>query len=114
MKRNLMKLSLPAAALTLLLTACASNHMPASISIAQAQAAPDDSKVVITALLVQQLDSEHYLFRDSSGQLTVEIDHELLGQVKLAPNASLRIYGEMDQDENPPQLKAKTVQVVQP
>ena len=93
------------------LLACANHTAPASISIAEALAAPDDSKVVITAQLVQQIDSEHYLFHDRSGQVTVVIDDDLLGKVKLAPEASLRIYGIIEQDHRPPQIEAKSVQV---
>src|SRR5689334_22529700 len=78
---------------TQLLLACANHTAPASITIAEALAAPDDAKVVITAQLVQQIDSDHYLFHDRSGQVTVVIDNDLLGKVKLAPEASLRIYG---------------------
>lgn|GEM_PF-787895 len=97
--------------LTGALAACATT-MPSNISIAQATAAPDDTKVVVTGELVQQLDSNHYLLRDGSGQITAVIDSDKLGDVKIAPDARLRIYGEMDQSRTPPQLKAKTVQVV--
>jgi uncharacterized protein (TIGR00156 family) len=96
----------------LLLAACASTT-PTSISIAQATATPDNSKVVVTARLVQQLDSNHYLLQDDSGQITAVIDRDLLGKVKLAPNAHLRIFGVIDQDRQPPLLEAKTVQVVE-
>lgn len=114
MTGNRAKLLWCATVMTALMGAgCASTTAPASISIAQALATPDNSRVVVTAELVQQLDRDQYLFQDSSGQLTVEIDQSILGQVKLAPASRLRIYGTIDQDEKPPVLEAKTVQVVQ-
>ncbi|HEY3698781.1 MAG TPA: NirD/YgiW/YdeI family stress tolerance protein [Spongiibacteraceae bacterium] len=100
-------------AAALLLDGCASNPTPSNITIAEALAVPDDSKVVVTGQVVQQLDSEHYLLRDHSGQLTAEIDESLLGKVKIAPDARLRISGKIDQDHKPPLLEAKTVQLVQ-
>lgn len=103
------------AALTLfaLLAGCASHPTPASISVGEALAVPDDSKVVVTAHVVQQVDSDHFLLRDSSGSITAHIDEDLLGKVKIAPDARLRVGGTVDQDHKPPVLEAKTVQLVQ-
>lgn len=102
-----------AAALLAGLAGCSSNPTASNITIAEALAVPDDSKVVVTGQVVQQLDSDHFLLRDSSGQITAVIDESLLGKVKVAPDARLRIGGEVDQDHKPPLLKAKTVQLVQ-
>lgn len=98
-------------ALATLLTACAS-HQPAESSIAQALAAPDDTRVVVTGALVQQTDREHLLLRDSTGQIAVVVDDDMLGKVKFAPDAQLRIYGEIDRDSQRSVLHAKSVQVV--
>lgn len=92
---------------------CASHPAPASISIGEALAVPDDNEVVITAQVVQQVDGDHYLLRDSSGSITADIDEDLLGKVKIAPDARIRVGGKVDQDHKPPLLKAKTVQLVQ-
>ncbi len=91
---------------------CASAPTVSSISIGEALAAPDGSQVVVTAQVVQQIDGERYLLRDSSGSITAEIDDDLLGEVKIAPDARLRIGGSIDQDHQPPVLEAKTVQLV--
>lgn len=97
----------------LLATGCVSNPTPANITIGEALAVPDDSKVVVTGQVVQQLNSDHYLLRDSTGSITAQIDESLLGKVKIAPDARLRIGGTVDQDHKPPLLEAKTVQLVQ-
>ncbi len=91
---------------------CASPPTPASISIGEALAVPDDAKVVVTGEVVQQIDSDHYLLRDSSGSITAEIDESLLGEVKIAPDARVRVGGTVDQDHKPPLLEAKTVQLM--
>lgn len=94
-----------------LLFACAS-HQPASFTVAQAVAAPDDSKVVVTGEIVQQIDKEHLLLRDGSGQITVEVDDDVLGEVKFAPDAEIRVFGTIDRNSDRSVLIAKTVQVV--
>jgi uncharacterized protein (TIGR00156 family) len=97
---------------TLLAAGCSSTPTPSNISIGEALAVPDDSKVVLTGQVVQQIDSDHYLLRDTTGSITAEIDESLLGEVKIAPDARLRIGGTVDQDHKPPLLEAKTVQLV--
>lgn len=104
---------LASAAILASFVGCASHPTPASISVGEALAVPDDSKVVVTAQVVQQVDSDHFLLRDSSGSITAQIDEDLLGKVKIAPDARLRVGGTVDQDHKPPLLKAKTVQLVQ-
>lgn len=107
---------LPRALLAALLAApllfgCAS-HQPAHFTVAQAVAAPDDSRVVVTGAVVQQIDREHLLLRDDTGQINVEVDADLLGAVKFAPDAQLRIYGTIDRDRERSLLIARSVQVV--
>ncbi len=111
-KRNSL-LSFTGAVMLVSLAGCASHPTPASISIGEALAVPDDNEVVITAQVVQQVDGDHYLLRDSSGSITADIDEDILGKVKIAPDARIRVGGKVDQDHKPPLLKAKTVQLVQ-
>jgi uncharacterized protein (TIGR00156 family) len=94
-----------------LLVACAS-HQPASFTVSQAVAAPDDSKVVVTGEVVQQTDKEHLLIRDGTGQIIVQVDDDMLGKVKFAPDSEVRISGTIDRDSERSVLIAKTVQVV--
>lgn len=97
----------------LLIGGCSSTPTPSNISIGEALAVPDDSKVVVTGQVVQQIDSDHYLLRDSTGSITAHIEESTMGKVKVAPDARLRIGGTVDQDHKPPLLEAKTVQLVQ-
>jgi uncharacterized protein (TIGR00156 family) len=68
---------------------------------------------VVTGEIVQQIDSEHLLLRDSSGQINVTIDDEILGKVKFAPDSRVRILGKIDRNSERSILVAKTLQVVQ-
>src|SRR5262245_12668963 len=80
-----------------LLAGCASSPTPSNITVGEALAVPDDSKVVVTGQVVQQIDSDHYLLRDNTGSITAQIDESLLGKVKIAPDARLRVGGSVDQ-----------------
>lgn len=96
----------------LLLTACAS-HNTSNLSVAQATAVADGTEVVVTGEIVQQVDREHLLLRDGSGQINVTIDDEILGKVKFAPDSRVRILGEIDRNSERSVLVAKSLQVVQ-
>lgn len=106
-------LRMTGAALLVALAGCSSHPTPSSISVGEALAVPDDSKVVVTGQVVQQIDSDHFLLRDSSGSITAHIDEDIMGKVKVAPDARLRVGGTVDQDHKPPLLKAESVQLIQ-
>ena len=93
------------------LLACAS-QMGSSVTIAEATAAHDGSQVVVTGDVVQQMDDEHLLLHDGSGQITIKVEKDILGKVKFAPDSRLRVYGTMDRNSERSILIAKSVQVV--
>jgi uncharacterized protein (TIGR00156 family) len=95
-----------------LLVGCAS-HTVSNISVAEATAVPDGTEVVVTGEVVQQVDREHLLLRDGSGQINVTVDEDILGKVKFAPDSRLRILGTVDRDSERSVLVATSVQVVQ-
>ncbi len=100
-----------AVAALLSMTACAS-HNATNFTISEAVAAPDDTKVVVTGGIVEQTDANHLLLRDSTGQIMVKADEDLLGKVKFAPDSQLRVYGEIERDSERSVLIAKSVSVV--
>ena len=69
-------------------------------TVAQAKSARDDSPCVLTGNIVQRMpgDNEHYLFRDSTGEILVEIDDELFMGRTVTPETQIRIYGEVDNE----------------
>jgi uncharacterized protein (TIGR00156 family) len=101
-----------AATLMALLAACAS-HTASTVSISSANAAADGTQLVVTGEIVQQIDKEHLLLRDSSGQINVTVDEDILGKVKFAPDSRVRILGRVDRNSERSVLIAKSVQVVQ-
>ena len=48
--------------------------------------------------LIKQTSDEHYLFRDQTGEVMVEIDSEDFRHVTVTPEDKIRITGEVDSD----------------
>ncbi len=69
-------------------------------TVAQALSARDDSPCVLTGRIVRREagDHEHYLFRDATGEIIVDIDDELFMGHTVTPETVIRIYGEVDKE----------------
>ena len=58
----------------------------------------DDTIVVLTGKIVNSLGDEKYLFRDETGEVIIEIDDEDWHGVKVTPEDTLEIVGEVDKE----------------
>ncbi|MBQ7618029.1 MAG: NirD/YgiW/YdeI family stress tolerance protein [Desulfovibrio sp.] len=69
-------------------------------TVRQALSAMDDSHVVLTGYIVRRLggDHEHYLFKDNTGEITIDVDDELFMGRTVTPQTKIRISGEVDRD----------------
>lgn len=69
-------------------------------TVAQAKGASDDAPCVITGNIIMKVTGgdEKYIFKDSTGQITVEIDDELFVGRDITPDTKIRITGEVDKD----------------
>jgi len=71
-----------------------------AIPVSSIRSLRDDDKVTLEGFLVKQLSEEHYLFRDDSGEIEVEIDEEDFRGIRVTETTAIRIYGEVDKDWN--------------
>ena len=69
-------------------------------TVAKALKAWDDAPVVLTGNIVQRMagSDDKYMFRDSTGQIVVDIDHELFWGKTVTPANTVRIAGEVDKE----------------
>ena len=69
-------------------------------TVAQARKAWDDSWVVLTGHIVSRAggDHEHYIFRDSTGEIIVDIDDKYFNGRTVTPQNLVRISGEVDKE----------------
>jgi uncharacterized protein (TIGR00156 family) len=72
---------------------------PASLStVAQALQAPDDAYCVLEGNIIARAPRHHerYIFQDTTGKMTVEIDDKLFAGRTVTPQTRVRLHGEID------------------
>ena len=69
-------------------------------TVAKAKSSWDETPVVLTGHIVSRAggDHEHYLFRDATGEIVVDIDDDLFVGRTVTPETTIRIYGEVDKE----------------
>ena len=69
-------------------------------TVAEARKAWDDTPVTLTGYIVQRMphDDDDYLFRDDTGEIVVDIDHEIFRGRTVTPQTRVRITGEVDRE----------------
>ncbi len=58
----------------------------------------DDTPVTLTGYLVSSLGGEVYTFKDNTGAIHVEIDHDNWFGLKVTPNTKITIQGDIDKE----------------
>ena len=62
----------------------------------------DDTKVILKGNIVNSLGDEKYTFKDSTGEVVVEIDDDEWNGLKVTPENTVEIFGEVDKEWNKP------------
>lgn len=60
--------------------------------------ARDDTPVVLSGKIVNSLGDEKYTFKDDTGEIIIEIDDDEWHGVKVTPENTIEIYGEVDKE----------------
>lgn len=84
-------------------------------TVAKALKAWDDAPVVLTGHIVQRMagSDDKYMFRDATGQVIVDIDHELFWGKTVTPDNTVRLSGEVDKDMfEPTKIDVKLLEVI--
>jgi uncharacterized protein (TIGR00156 family) len=81
-------------------------------TVAEVKQMRDESKVILEGYIVKQLGSEHYTFRDDTGEIEVEIDDdEWRGQI-VGPETKIRIDGEVDRDSTSVTVEVERLRII--
>lgn len=80
-----------------------------AMTVDQAKQMRDDTKVTLRGNVIKHLGDDKYLFKDSSGEITVEIDDEDWRGITVGPNDLVEIYGEVDKDWNSVEIDVDVV-----
>ncbi|KLV09601.1 protein YgiW precursor [Photobacterium aquae] len=81
-------------------------------TVAAAQSAQDDTVVELKGYIIKALGHETYLFKDSTGEINVEIDHEDWRGVDVSPVEQVIIRGEVDNEWTTTQIDVDSVQKI--
>lgn len=73
----------------------------AKVTVKQALALKDDSRVQLKGHIVKAIGDEKYQFRDSTGTITVDIDDDLWHGKALSATTVVTLLGEVDVDYKP-------------
>jgi uncharacterized protein (TIGR00156 family) len=60
----------------------------------------DDEHVTLEGYIVKKIRSEHYMFKNETGEIQIEIDDEDFRGLKVTPETKVRIRGEVDKHSN--------------
>lgn len=65
-------------------------------TVSQIDSLSDDTHVVLEGVILKHLGGEKYLFKDSTGEIEIEIDHDDWRGVSVGPEDTVILYGEID------------------
>ncbi|AUW07351.1 NirD/YgiW/YdeI family stress tolerance protein [Vibrio campbellii] len=74
----------------------------------------DDMPVILTGRVMSHLGGEMYMFRDNTGEMTVEIDHDKWYGLTITPETTVRLSGEIDKDITGVKVDVDFVRILTP
>lgn len=82
-------------------------------TVAQAKEMKDDTHVILQGYIESSLGDEDYMFKDETGTIRVEIDHDVWRGLDVTPNDKVEIQGEVDTHfYKPTEIDVKRIQLV--
>jgi len=79
--------------------------MDTVVTVQQIPNMMDNQNVVMTGYIIESLGDKMYVFQDSTGTITVEIEPVILGEMIIVPDTKMKIKGQIDKgDENEPDV----------
>jgi uncharacterized protein (TIGR00156 family) len=82
------------------------------VSVAQLKDVADDQWVTLEGKLVKHLGGENYLFKDSSGEVEVEVDQKVWRGTEVGPDDLISIRGEVDHSWNKTEVEVESLEKV--
>ena len=84
-----------------------------SIPVSQAKTLPKDSWVVLTGTIVNMLPGgKYYTFRDSSGEITVEIEPKVWRGLSVGVSDRIEIHGKIEIKKGQVSIEVKAVRKI--
>ena len=64
-------------------------------TVAQVKYAENDQLIVLTGHIVKKIGDQSFLFKDDTGEIRVQIDNNIWGNINVTPKTLIKIYGEL-------------------
>ena len=72
------------------------NGQPQAITVSQINTVPNKTYVTLTGNITQAIGREYYTFRDSTGEITIEIERKVWGGITVGPSDRVEITAEVE------------------
>jgi uncharacterized protein (TIGR00156 family) len=82
------------------------------VTVKQVNEMRDDVPVIVQGHILQRMGDEKYLFEDSTGSITVEIDDDDWRGQTISPSDTVKLYGEVDRGIFKTQIDVDYVQKI--
>lgn len=82
------------------------------VTVKQVNEMRDDVPVIVQGHILQRMGDEKYLFEDSTGSITVEIDDDDWRGQTISPSDTVKLYGEVDRGIFKTQIEVDYVQKI--
>jgi uncharacterized protein (TIGR00156 family) len=80
-----------------------------TITVSQAANLRDDTRVTLTGSIVESLGDENYTFRDSTGDIVIEIDRKIWRGLSVGVSDTVEISGEIDVNRRRVKIEVKSI-----
>ena len=81
-------------------------------TVAEAKKMGDETRGTLEGYIVNQLQDDHYTFRDDTGEMEVEIGNKKWRGQKVSPETKVRIYGEMERGFFSSEFEVKKLEII--
>lgn len=88
-------------------------NVNSSVTVSQVKSMGDDSLVTLQGKILKQISGDKYIFADSTGEITIEIDRRVWNGLNVTPNDTVRIQGEVDKEMFNSSIDVKRIEKVQ-
>ena len=82
-------------------------------TVSEALKMKDDRMVTVQGHITKQIKKDTYLFSDSTGEITVEIDEKDWKGVDVRPSDTVQLFGEIDKDWTKTEIDVVSVKLIQ-
>ena len=78
-------------------------------TVAAALKASDDTPVIIEGKIVKQIDKDEFIFRDSTGEIEIDVSKRAWNGQTISPADTIQIRGKVDTEWNKTEIDVKQI-----